>query len=314
MDSLTEGRKPSILVPFSPAEEESPCRDVFVYLRPETNGVEVESLIMSAVREEERIRENVRLNYLANFPGEFISTKGLIEHHYRIRLIFALRGKDLFTKHMKKAFKAYFRCSFSKAEILGPYEAMKRLGLDEEALFKTWVKPSNMLNINGQSIKKIRDVFVLNYDIPALLNKNNKETDIAVMVFRTCGKNEQIRFLIEAIESRLTNKGIINIMSPASRVFHYSKGPFEELLDSSGFLYDGELKHIPLDETTFGRYLVRNGLTKDQLDGVLRHPIMYFKEGEGKFVENDIFTYTKDLTYPQALERFNTAYLQRVIR
>jgi hypothetical protein len=269
---------------------------------------------MSAIREEENLRDNVELVYLANLPGDFIHEKGLIEHHYRIRLLFALKGKELFTKHMKKVFKSYYRCSFDKAEILDPYEAMKHLDLDEETLFKTWVKPSDMLNINGQSIKKIKDVFVLNYDIPALLHKNNRKTDIAIMIFRTSGRNEDIRFMIDAIEERLTDKGIINILSPSSRVFHYSKGPFEELLDSSGFLFDMEIKHISLDKTTFGRYLLENGISFEQMEGAMRQPIMYFKESEGHFIENDIFSYTKDHTYREALERFKTAFLQLVIR
>lgn len=307
-------RKPSILIPFSPAVDGKCCRDVFIYLRPETNGVEVESLIMSALREEEDCRENVELVYLANLPGDFIHEKGLIEHHYRIRLLFALKGKALFTKHMKKVFKSYYRCSFDKAEILDPYKAMEYLGLDEETLFKTWVKPSCMLNINGQSIKKIKDIYVLNYDIPALLHKNNRKTDIAVMVFRTNSRNDDVRFMINAIEERLTDKGIINILSPSARVFHYSKGPFEELLDSSGFLFDQEIKHIPLSETTFGRYLLENDITIKQMEGAMYQPIMYFKESEGHFIENDIFSYTKDHTYEEALERFRTAFLQRVIQ
>ena len=309
-----EGRNPAILVPFSPADDNPHCRDVFVYLRPESNGIEVESIIMSALREEESCRDNVKLAYLANIPGDFISTKGLIEHHYRIRLLFALKGKALFTKHMKKVFKSYFRCSFEKAEILGPYEAMRRLDLDEETLFKTWVNPVNMMTINGQSIKKIKNFYVLNYDIPALLNKNNINTDIAVMIFRTCTQNENIHYMIDAIDKRLQDKGIINILNPASRIFHYSKGPFEELLDCSGFLYDREYKNIPLNMVTFGRFLVGHGVSLDEIHGALYHPIMYFKEPSGRFTENDIFSYTMDLGYEEALARFRTAFLQRVIK
>ena len=308
-----EGRRPTILVPFSPAES-GPCRDVFVYLRPESNGIEVESIIMQALREEIKEHADVELAYLANIPGDFISARGLIEHHYRIRLLFAMKGKQLFTRHMKKVFKAYFRCSFDKADILGPYEAMKQLGLDEETLFKTWVKPSNMLNVNGQSVKKIKDCFVLNYDIPALLNRNNINTDIAVMILRCCRPDEDIHFIIDKIDRQLTEKGIINVLTPTSRVFHYSKGPFEELLDCSGFLYDRDAVNIPLDKVTFGRFLVERGISLDQIKGALYHPIMYFKESEHKFVENDIFTYTKDLSYEEAFNRFNTAFLQRVIR
>ncbi|MDC7228279.1 MAG: hypothetical protein PQJ61_16070 [Spirochaetales bacterium] len=308
-----EGRNPTIIVPFSPADSAEVCRDVFVYLRPESNGIEVESLIMQAIRAE-NLKDSVKLSYLANLPGDFIASKGLIEHHYRIRLLFAVKGKNLFTRHMKKVFKSYFRCSFDKADILGPYEAMKRLGVDEETLFKTWVKPSNMLNINGQSIKKINNLFVLNYDIPALLKKNDINTDIAVMIFRCCRKDEDIHYMIDAIEAQLKSRGIVNVMNPSSRIFHYSKGPFEELLDCSGFLYNSDLKNIPLSEVTFGRYLLENGVEIEQIEGALYHPIMYFKPDNGSFVENDIYSYTKDLSYAEALERFKTVFLQRVIQ
>ncbi|MDC7124932.1 MAG: hypothetical protein PQJ46_05160, partial [Spirochaetales bacterium] len=150
-----EVRKPSILIPFTPSDEDSHTRDVFVYLRPETNGVEVESVIMNAIKKESDCKELVKLVYLANLPGNFITQKGLIEHHYRMRLLFAMNGKRMFTKHMKKVFSSYFRYPFDKAEIIGAYEALKRLGLSEEQLFNSWVSPSDMLNINGQSIKRI---------------------------------------------------------------------------------------------------------------------------------------------------------------
>lgn len=308
-----EGRLPNILVPFVPAQESLICRDVFLYLRPETNGIEVESLIMGVIRKEAVEKHDVKLAYLANLPGDFISAKGLVEHHYRIRLLFALKGKQLFTKHMKKVFKSYFRCSFENADIIGPYEAMKKLGLDEETLFKTWVKPSKMLNINGQSIKKIKDYFVLNYDIPALLNKNNINTDIAVMIFRILRKTENVNFIIGEVEQKLRDKGIINILSPPSRVFHYSKGPFEELLDSSGFLYDSNFENIPVDQVSFGRFLVKNGVTAGQIKGALYNPIMKFRESENSFVENDIFSYTKNTSYEEALKRFMSAYEQVII-
>ena len=262
----------------------------------------------------ENLKKTISLVYLANIPGDFIATKGLIEHHYRIRLLFAVKGKSLFTQHMKKVFKSHFRCSFDKADIVGPYEAMKRLGVDEETLFKTWVKPSNMLNINGQSIKKIKDFYVLNYDMPALLNKNTVNTDIAVMIFRCCRKDENIHIMVDAIEEQLKAKGIENVLNPASRIFHYSKGPFEELLDCSGFLYDRELKNVPLDQVTFGRFLIEHGVSLKEIEGALYHPIMYFKEAEGEFTESDIFSYTKDLSYEEALERFRTVFLQRVMR
>ncbi len=308
-----EVQNPSILLPFSPAENVLESRDFFIYLRPETNGVEIESLIMRAAREEENCRDRFSLVYLANFPGGFISQKGLVEHHYRIRLLFALKGKSLFTKYMKKVFKAYYRKSFEKAEIIGPYDAMKQLDLSEEELFNLWVQPSDMLVINGQTIKRYKNIFILNYDIPALLNRNDRHTDIAVMVFRTAGNNGEIRNLIDAIESRLSQSGIINTKSSSGRVFHYSKGPFEELLDSTGFLYDTTIRNIPLSQTTFGRYLIGKGVQINEIEGCLRHPIMYFRKDDGRFVENDIYTYTRDLSYDEAWERLQSVYVQRYL-
>jgi hypothetical protein len=40
------------------------------------------------------------------------------------------------------------------------------------------------MTLYGNTIKKYKGLYIINYDIPSLLHKNNFQTDIAVMLFR----------------------------------------------------------------------------------------------------------------------------------
>ncbi|MDC7125632.1 MAG: hypothetical protein PQJ46_08685, partial [Spirochaetales bacterium] len=133
------------------------------------------------------------------------------------------------------------------------------------------------------------------------------------MIFRTFNVDEDISFLVDAIDRHLKQKGLISLKTPASRIFHYSKGPFEELLDCSGFLYDRDIKNIPLKEVSFGRFIEKRGLDIRFVERALYNPIMRFKEKDGKIVENDIFSYTKDLSYHEAYEKFCSVYSHRIV-
>ena len=79
-----------------------------MYLRPETNGVLTESVIMKTISTEPRWKEEVKLVYLANYPGDFIHTRHVIEHHYRLKILFARKGGAAFTPGMRADFREKF--------------------------------------------------------------------------------------------------------------------------------------------------------------------------------------------------------------
>ena len=77
---------PSILVPYPGPDSAPDALDVFVYLRPETNGVAVESTVLKVVRECRGRESDIDLVYMANVPGSHIVRRRIVERHYSLRL------------------------------------------------------------------------------------------------------------------------------------------------------------------------------------------------------------------------------------
>ncbi len=302
-------RGPTIVVPFSNSCGDEGCQDIFLYLRPESNGIKVESAIMRGVTLNSELREHIKLVYLANLPGGFLQQKGVVKNHYKARYIFARLGKKIFTPYMKKRFENHFGISSSDARIIGAYEALKDLGLSEDELFDTWVSLDDMLIVDGQVIKKIGDIYVVNSDIPAILHKNNNKTDIAVMIFRTDYSGQEFYRVIQGMTELLVEEGILHSKSMFSRVFHYSKGPFEQILDAVGFLYDEQGRHLPLERIRFYKYLVDQGITPEQIRHTLYNPIFLFNTGKRED-EDSIFMKTKNMGYPESTEMMIRAKAQ----
>lgn len=302
-----EIRLPSILIPYPGPCAEHQCHDVFVYLRPEANGIKVESTIMRAVKSDPEYRDQIQLAYLANIPGDFIVHHKIVEKHYTGQLYFSIHGKQAFTPNMKHTFEDYFHCPFEEAAIYGSFEAMKKLSLDKDQLFNLWVPDSDMLSVNGQTIKKYHDVYIVNYDIPAILHKNNFRTDIAVMIFRTPLDYSQIHIMIDRIGEALVEEEILDPNKPMSRIFHYSKGPFDQIRDAIGYLYTKNITHVSLKKIAFAHYLLQHGLTMHQILGGIQHPIMQFRENDETVIEEELYTYTSEDSFSAAYGKYNSS-------
>lgn len=303
-------REPTIVVPFAGACESSLCQDVFVYLRPESNGIAVESALMKGVSKVPNWQNNINLVYLANLPGDFLNKNGVFEEHYQTRIKFAKKGKSIFTPYMSRVFSSHYKINFDSAEIIGSYSALSLLGLDEEELFKLWVNVEDMLTINGQTIKRIDKYYVVNSDIPAILHKNNSKTDIAVMIFRTVFWGSDFYNVILNMTKVLLEEGILLSKNQFSHVFHYSKGPFEQILDAVGFLYDTEGNHLPLHNIRFYNFLLEKGLTQKAINHFIRQPLFQFRNNEGNIEEKSIFHITKDLSYDESWRILKSATAQ----
>lgn len=307
-------RLPTVVIPFEADCRSSRCQDVFVYLRPETNGIRVESVMMRTLSQRPQYKDRVHIAYLANLPGDFIQKNRIIEDHYRLKLLFTKRGKQLFTPYMRREFSRYFGVPFEEARIYGAFEAMKKLGYTREELFHLWVPKKDVFHLNGQTIKRCgeRD-FVINYDIPGILHKNTVSTDVAVMILRTTFDPKELQRMIMDIVEELRREGILDNSKGYSRVFHFSKGPFEQILDAVGFLYDAEGKHIPLSNVHFYTYLLEKGLESHEVSEVLRNPIFRFgKNGRGDF-EETIYAATFEQNYEEAYRTLLSAKAQVIL-
>ena len=76
--SSTQKDLPTVVLPLSGECDRPHCQDIFVYLRPESNGIVVESAIMRAISRRKEMEERIRLVYLANLPGGFLSRSRVI--------------------------------------------------------------------------------------------------------------------------------------------------------------------------------------------------------------------------------------------
>ena len=296
-------RLPTILIPFSGPQRKSGCQDIFLYLRPETNGVLVESTLFRVIKSNSKYCEKCQIVYLANIPGDFIVRYRIIQQHYATKIRFAKQGKKAFTPDMRRKFSEYFKLPFKKAPVIGAFSALKRLKIHYEDLFKIWVPPEKFTVICGQTIKLYQGHFIVNYDIPALLHKNSRKTDIAVMICRSCLNKDDYHTLVEEMGERLIAEKVVKADRPLARTVHYSKGPFEQILDGIGYLYDSKGEHLAYANLSFMSYLLEHGFSKDEILQTINNPIMHFRTGEG-VIEENIFSITRDCTYEEALDIF----------
>jgi len=103
----------------------------------------------------------------------------------------------------------------------------------------------------------------------------------------------------------LIREGALSPKRPLARTFHYSSGPFEQILDGIGYLYDPSGNHLPLSQISFYRFLLDHGVSEGDIHFALRNPIMRFMK-RGKSVEENLFHYTANDTYYEALQKFAT--------
>lgn len=302
-----ETRKPRVLVPYAGPDAGGEFSDIFVYLRPESNGVVAESAILKVIENCSAYRDDLFLAYMANLPGDFISRQRLVERHYAVKLVFAVHGGAAFTPHMRKTFERHFGEDFEKARPIGAFQALDELGVRADDLFSVWVPESRMLVVDGQTIKRVWGRYIVNYDIPALLHRNTAETDIAVMLFRTRRSYQYFADLTRQMKDAVVQQGVIRPGDHFTRVFHYSKSPFEQMLDARGHLLSPEGDFLSIERSSFGRFCLDRGMSVEQLNGLLDNPICTFLDGEYR-KEEHLFTQTSHLSYVDAY-----AQAQRIV-
>ena len=307
---MADTRLPTIIIPYKWPVTEPSHQDIFVYLRPETNGVRVESLLLGIIRKDPLYRDNISVAYLANIPGDFILTNRIIEQHYADRIYFARRGKQAFTPHMRRVFEEFFSVGFDEANIIGAFEALHRRKWSWDELFKLWVDQKDFCTVNGQTVKRVDEFYIINYDIPALLHKNNEATDIAVMIFRSKLDSASFAALVAEFRRGLVDGGVLSAETPLSHALHYSKSPFEQILDAEGYLYFPGGTHCSLEQIRYAAWLVEHGISREMIHGILHHPIMQFRLPDGGVAEEHLFVYTAGDSYDGALAKLKTAVSQ----
>lgn len=294
-------REPSLIVPYPGPDPSGRTIDVYVYLRPETNGVLTESVLMKTIVSDIRWKEGIKLVYLANYPGDFIQTRHVIEHHYRMKIAFARQGGRIFTPGMRQEFKRKFQTRFNPDLVLGAFEALNATGMNEEDMFSYRVKDEDMLVSLGQNIKRRGDIWIVNYDLPAILHRNTFKTDIAVMVFRVALPWTEFEHIVEMMTKHLIEAQIIDAQTAPSRAFHHSKSPWEQLLDGIDFLWGVDISDGGTeDDISFGAYLMMKGYRRVDFADVVRCPLVVYRDDDGTLKEGNIFIMSAGMNYQEA--------------
>lgn len=318
--------KPTILLPYPGPEYDEDLLDIFVYVRPETNGVEIESRLLHVVKNCAAYHAGLELVYMANLPGEYMVEHQVVEFHYAHRLYFAVHGAASFTPAMASQFERSTGERFDSEKVLGGFEALNVLATTPEGLFSLWVDEQSVVTVAGQTIKKIDGYWVIGYDIPALVHKNTRDTDIAVMLFRSRVGYPYFVHLVEQMYAEIRADRLVNPRLPRGRVFHYSRSPFEQILDAVGYLIVESGVPVELSDISFAQYLNKGGLSYDEISAILRNPIFLWDSGvsgealssdrnsiSSLLIELDIYHATAHGTYAESLSKLCRAKGQRLL-
>ncbi len=300
MPETRASRKPQILVPFPGSDDDGDSLDVFVYLRPESNGVAVESTILSVVQQHKQEKVDISLIYMANIPGSYIAENRIVERHYAVRLFYAVHGGEAFSDDMAEQFAAFYGVPFDSRRVIGAFEALRDFQMEPEELFSLWVEDTEITRIAGQVVKRVNDHWVVNYDMPALLHKNTADTDIAVMAFRTKAGYPQIFKLAGEMKHKLVERQLLNSRLPIARAVHISRSPFEQLIDARDYLITAEDVEPGWLGSSFARYLRRRGLSEEEIKGFIEHPIARFDFGVSAPLDQNLLDLCEGFSYDDA--------------
>ena len=155
-------------------------------------------------------------------------------------------------------------------------------------------------------MKRYDGHFIVNYDIPALLHKNSAQTDIFSMIIRSFLPYPRFHGLINIINHALEEAEIVSEPGLYSHVFHYSKGPFEQILDGAGYVYEEGGRHLPPAQLSFFSYLLAAGIEEGEVFRALRDPIMRFRMKDGTEQERHLLEYTYEASFTEAVEKFRS--------
>jgi len=301
--------EPDVLIPYTIDRDTlSDSSVLLIYVRPETNKINYEAAIINAAS------PYADAVYLANLNGNLVNNKAIVSSHYSIQLQFAIEGKDKLAKYpeMIREFEKKFKMDFRDAEIIGPFEAIVeyKVKKNAEELFETMVPDPDFLEIYGQTIKRIGDYYVVNYDIPAIITRHHEETNMFSIALRL--KSDRYGFLdidYFIYENMCKNKTTSLLDSDkrhtlpwyklVRRTYHISRSHIEAMSDLTDYVFKRTGERIGYVDTPLGKKLVEEGIIKeDRLDERLTYlkenPLVYLDRPDGSLKLVNIITEGKE--------------------
>ncbi|HNZ27396.1 MAG TPA: hypothetical protein PLG34_05775 [Spirochaetota bacterium] len=306
---ITTDIKPDILIDyFDDRENTNPM--VVVYVRPETNEVQYEKALILGVS------PYADVVYLANLNGKVFLQNALILDHYASQYRFSINAGNEIEQYpeMVEQFEKHFGVNFDKDKIVGSFDAMPKLDLTADDMFDIIVDSKDFLNFYGQTIKKIKGYYVVNYNIPALVKRYTPDVNIFVMAARSktpdCKFEEINQSIFEQMEQNvrtpIVDEDLLKELKwneKIKRTYHISKNHIMAMFDMMDFIFRSNGERIGFIETPLGRRLVEDlKFTEDMLFKLKEHPIVYIKEKQKKKKLVNIINYARDKTMEESVE------------
>lgn len=296
MSGVHEEVKPDILIPYDvQAEKLAGSSIALVYVRPETNRVDYEAAIVKA------LSRYARVAYMANLTGTLVNDRAIVASHYSSQMEFAINGREEMARYpeMVRRFEEKFRVNFDSANIVGPFTAIMecRLRLNADALFETVVPDEDFLEMYGQTVKRIDDFYVINYDIPAIITRHHSDTGMLVLAVALKSPEYRFSHLNYAIYDNLCHGETTVLLGSEKRrelrwydlvrrTYHISRSHVEAMFDLTDFVFSGDRERLLFSATPLGRFLLeREIIPADRLErclGLLKeNPLVYLRGAGG---------------------------------
>ncbi|HOJ63469.1 MAG TPA: hypothetical protein PLE45_03510 [Spirochaetota bacterium] len=308
MEIKNENIKPEIIIDYFDRKDlDLPI--IVIYVRPESNEVFYEKALLKG------ISPFGDIVYLANLNGKIFLNHALILDHYSTQYSFAIRGKDEIAKYppMVKKFEKYFKVKFNDAKIIGSFDAILNLNIEAEELFNLIVDKKDFLSFYGHTIKKIEDLYIVNSNIPAILNKYTDKTNVFVMAARLRDEKYKIEDINCSIFEELKKDNKTTLIDEKflkdikweekiKRTYHISRNYIMATFDMIDFIFKPNGERIEFSETPLGRMILdENIMEKSELTKLKDNPLVYIKTKRGKKLIN-IAEYPKNMTMRECIE------------
>ncbi|MBN2547133.1 MAG: hypothetical protein JXB50_15130 [Spirochaetes bacterium] len=289
-----------------------------IYVRPETNKISYEKAILKGILPYSDVI------FMANLNGQLFIKNALILDHYASQYRFAIYGPEEIKKYplMSKKIEDYFNIDINSPKLIGSFEAILKLNITPEELFNTFVDDKDFYKICGQTIKKLYDMYIINYDLPAIFLRYDDNSNIFIIVIKF--KNNKIKFqdINYSIANEIKNDKYLkfydeekykdmDLIEKAKRTYHFSSSHTMAMYDMSDFVYNTNGERIQLKETPLGYYLLNNNIaSEDILIKLKEFPIINTKKNNQETPIN-IIEDIKNYNFEQCIELIKNINLNK---
>jgi len=303
--------KPDIIIRYSGFNSTN-LPTCVIYVRPQTNIVSYEKAILKGTQ------KYANVSYMANLNGMLFLKDALILDHYACEYRFAIYAGQEIEKYpeMIDKFENFFNIKFKNAKIIGSFDAILLLGKSPKELYDCFVEEKEFLKLYGQTIKKIKDFYIVNYDIPQIINEYNTHTNIFIVSI--CFKKEEYSFeevnqsiineILNDDKAAIIDEDKLNSLSmydKIKRTYHLSSNHIKAMFDMTDFIFKNDCTRINFIETPLGKNLIDSGFTEDHLKSIKEYPILYVNKNNNKTLIN-IIEEANGRSFSETLDIFKT--------